>query len=142
VQTMPAHRGAVARESIVRVSTDQPKRIRFRPHGAIAIAALVALLGAVPLASAGWQYLPVLLVPVVIVAWALRAGTDAGPEGLRVRALIGQRRIAWSEVSELGADRRGRVLARLTSGQVVPLTSVRDRDLPRLVEVSNPPSPG
>lgn len=116
--------------------------IRFRPHGAVAIAGLVALIGAVPLASAGWPYLPVLLVPLVVVVWALRAGTDAGPEGLRVRALLGERRIGWSEVSELGADRRGRVLARLTDGQVVPLTAVRDRDLPRLVEVSNPPSPG
>jgi hypothetical protein len=110
--------------------------LRFRPHGAIAIAGLVALIGAVPLASAGWYYLPVLLVPLVIVAWALRAGTDAGPEGLRVRALLGERRIGWSEISELGADRRGRVLARLNNGQVVPLTSVRDRDLPRLAEIA------
>jgi hypothetical protein len=142
VQTMPADRGAVTRESIVRVSKDQPTRIRFRPHGAIAIAALVTLIGAVPLASAGWAYLPVLIVPLVVLVWALRAGTDVGPDGLRVRALLGARRIEWSEVSELGADQRGRVLARLTNGQVVPLTSVRDRDLPRLVEVSNRPSPG
>jgi hypothetical protein len=139
---MPADRSEVGRESIVRVSTDQPGRIRFRPHGAIAIAALVALIGGIPLASAGWQYLPVLLVPLVVAVWALRAGTDVGPDGLRVRALLGSRRIEWSEISELGPDRRGRALARLTNGQVVPLTSVRDRDLPRLVEVSNPPSPG
>ena len=111
--------------------------LRFRPHGAVAIAGLVALIGSVPLASAGWYYLPVLLVPLVIVVWALRAGTDAGPEGLRVRALLGSRRIEWSEISELGADRRGRALARLSNGQVVPLTSVRDRDLPRLAELGN-----
>ncbi|MDQ7909190.1 PH domain-containing protein [Phytohabitans sp. ZYX-F-186] len=117
------------------MSTDQPSRIRFRPHGAIAIAALVALIGAVPLASAGWYYLPILLVPIAVVAWALRAGTEVGPDGLRVRALLGERRIGWSEISELGSDRRGRVLARLTDGQVVPLTSVRDRDLPRLVKL-------
>jgi hypothetical protein len=111
--------------------------LRFRPHGAVAIAGLIALIGAIPLASAGWYYLPVLVVPLVVVVWALRAGTDVGPDGLRVRALIGARRIEWSEVSELGADRRGRALARLTNGQVVPLTSVRDRDLPRLAEVGN-----
>ncbi|BCB82087.1 hypothetical protein GCM10022251_45320 [Phytohabitans flavus] len=120
-----------------RASTDQPNRIRFRPHGAIAIAALIALIGAIPLATAGWYYLPILLVPLAIVVWALRAGTEAGPEGLRVRALLGARRIGWSEVSELGADRRGRVLARLTNGQVVPLTAVRDRDLPRLAKLGN-----
>ncbi|MFC0530091.1 PH domain-containing protein [Phytohabitans kaempferiae] len=111
--------------------------IRFRPHGAIAIAALIALIGALPLATAGWYYLPVLLVPLLVAAWALRAGTEVSPDGLRVRALLGQRRIPWSEVSELGADHRGRVLARLTDGQVVPLTSVRDRDLPRLAEAGN-----
>lgn len=134
---MPADRPEPGHDSIVRVSTDQPKRIRFRPHGAIAIAGLVALLGAIPLASAGWYYLPVLLVPLAIVVWALRAGTEAGPDGLRVRALLGQRRIGWSEISELGADPRGRALARLTDGQVVPLTAVRDRDLPRLAELGN-----
>lgn len=119
------------------MSTDQPKRIRFRPHGAIAIAALVALIGAVPLASAGWYYLPILLIPLVIVIWVLRAGTEVSPDGVRVRALLGERRIGWSEISELGADQRGRVQARLTDGQIVPLTAVRDRDLPRLAEMGN-----
>lgn len=137
MQTMPAIRPKPARDSIVRVSTDQPNRIRFRPHGAIAIAALVALIGGIPLASAGWYYLPVLLVPLAVAVWAVRAGTDVSPDGLRVRALLGERRIGWSEVSELGADRRGRALARLTDGQVVPLTAVRDRDLPRLAELGN-----
>lgn len=134
---MPADGPAQARDSIVRVSSDQPKRLRFRPHGAIAIAALVALIGAVPLASAGWYYLPILLIPAVIVLWVLRAGTEVSAEGVRVRALLGERRIEWSEISELGSDRRGRVLARLNNGQVVPLTSVRDRDLPRLAELGN-----
>jgi hypothetical protein len=138
---MPADRPKHGRDSIGRVSTDQPDRIRFRPHGAIAIAALVALLGAIPLASAGWYYLPILLVPLVIVVWALRAGTEVSPDGLRVRALLGERRIGWSDVSELGADPRGRVLARLTNGQLVPLTAVRDRDLPRLAALGKPADP-
>jgi hypothetical protein len=138
---MPANRPKQGRDSIGRVSTDQPDRIRFRPHGAIAIAALVALLGAIPLASAGWYYLPILLIPLGIVVWALRAGTEVSPDGLRVRALLGERRIGWSDVSELGADPRGRVLARLTNGQLVPLTAVRDRDLPRLAALGKPADP-
>lgn len=111
--------------------------VRFRPHGAIAIAALVALIGAVPLASAAWYLTPVLLVPLTIALWAVRAGTDADRDGVRVRALLGQRQIAWAQISELGADQRGRALARLTDGQVVPLTAVRGKDLPSLVEVSS-----
>jgi hypothetical protein len=119
-----------------------PTTVRFRPHGAIAIAALIALIGAIPVASAGWYLTPVLLLPLGIALWALRAGTDAGPEGVRVRALFGQRRIAWAQISELGADRRGRALARLTDGQVVPLTAVRARDLPALTEAAgSPPAP-
>lgn len=134
---MPANTPAGARDSIVRVSSDQPKRIRFRPHGAIAVAGLVALLGAVPLATAGWYYLPILLVPLAVVVWVLRAGTDVSADGVRVRALLGERHIGWSEISELAADPRGRALARLTNGQVVPLTAVRDRDLPRLTEMGS-----
>jgi hypothetical protein len=118
-----------------------PTSIRFRPHGAVAIAAIIALIGAVPLATAGWYYLPVLLIPLAVAVWALRAGTEADRDEVRVRALFGQRRIPWSQVSELGADPRGRALARLTDGQVVPLTAVRGKDLPTLVEVSSRQSP-
>ncbi|MEJ3744273.1 PH domain-containing protein [Actinomycetes bacterium KLBMP 9797] len=109
-----------------------PTTVRFRPHGAIAIAALVALIGAVPLATASWYLAPVLLVPAAVALWAWRAGTDADRDGLRVRALLGQRTIPWHAVSELGGDDRGRALARLTNGQVVPLTAVRTKDIPRL----------
>lgn len=112
--------------------------VRFRPHGAIAVAALVALLGTVPLASVSWYFAPVLLIPLAVTVWAWRAGTDAGPDGVRVRALLGDRQIPWSEISELGGDSRGRAHARLTDGQVVTLTAVRVGDLPRLTEASKP----
>jgi Bacterial PH domain len=115
-----------------------PTTVRFRPHGAIAIAALIALIGAIPVASAGWYLTPVLLLPLGIAVWA---GTEAGPEGVRVRALLGQRRIAWAQISELGADPRGRALARLTDGQVVPLTAVRAKDLPALMDAAGGPPP-
>lgn len=118
-----------------------PTTVRFRPHGAIAIAALIALIGAIPVASAGWYLTPILLLPLGIALWAVRAGTDANPEGVRVRALIGQRRIAWAQISELAADPRGRAVARLTNGQVVPLPAVRAKDLPALLEASGHPHP-
>ncbi|MEH1126866.1 PH domain-containing protein [Micromonospora sp. CPCC 206061] len=115
-----------------------PTIVRFRPHGAIAVAALVALIGAVPVASVSWYLAPVLLIPIAVVVWAWRAGTDATPAGIRVRALLGDRQIPWSDIRELGGDSRGRALARLTNGQVVPLTAVRVGDLPRLTEASKP----
>lgn len=117
-----------------------PTTVSFRPHGAIAVAALVALIGAVPLAAASWYLTPVLLVPAVVGLWARRAGTDADRDGLRVRALLGQRTIAWQQISELAGDPRGWALARLTDGQVVPLTAVRATDLPRLTAAAHPNS--
>jgi hypothetical protein len=115
-----------------------PTIVRFRPHGAVAVAALVALIGAVPLASVSWYLAPVLLIPIAVAVWAWRAGTDASPEGVRVRALLRDRHIPWSQISELGGDSRGRALARLTDGQVVPLTAVRVGDLRRLTDASKP----
>jgi hypothetical protein len=130
-------------------------RVRFRPHQAILIAAVVAFIGALPivfgpdLPSGGvlsdqsgahtpvrWLFLPVLLIPVVVFVYVLRSGTDADAEGLSVRAVFGQRRIRWSQVRELSADPRGRAVALLTDGNAVTLPSVRAGDLPTLVSAS------
>ncbi|WP_341719448.1 PH domain-containing protein [Micromonospora sp. FIMYZ51] len=106
--------------------------VRFRHHQASLVAAIVATIGAVPLASARAYLLPVLLVPLAVAAWAWRAGTDADADGLRLRALVGQRRIGWEQIAELGADPRGRAVAQLTDGQRLVLPAVRREDLPRL----------
>lgn len=111
-------------------------QVRFRQHGALAIAALVLFVGTLPLASIRWYLLPLLLVPVLLGLWAWRSGTDADRAGLRVRALLGQRSIAWSEVAELSADPKGRALALLTDGRVVRLPAVPAAELPRLVGAS------
>lgn len=113
------------------------QRIRFRHHGALIVAALIAAIGAIPLASAAWYYLPALLVPLLIAAWAARAGTDADADGLRLRAMLGQRRVPWSAVAELAGDPRGRAVARLVDGRVLPLPAVRTGDLHRLVAAAD-----
>jgi hypothetical protein len=105
---------------------------RFRYHAALAVAAVVALIGAIPLAASAWYLTPILLVPLAVAVWAWRAGTDAGPDGLVVRALLGRRRIPWSSVTELIPDERGRVHAMLADGMAVPLPAVTARDLPQL----------
>ncbi|MFJ6195574.1 PH domain-containing protein [Micromonospora sp. NPDC092111] len=110
--------------------------IRFRHNQAILVAAVVATIGALPLATARGYLLPVLLVPLAIAVWAWRAGTDADPRELRLRALAGGRRIPWEQVVELATDPRGRAVARLADGQQVPLPAVRGADLPRLVSIT------
>ncbi|MEH1028713.1 PH domain-containing protein [Micromonospora profundi] len=113
-----------------------PDTVRFRYNQAILAAALVAFVGALPLANARTYLLPVLLVPLAVGVWAWRAGTDANPRELRLRALLGQRRIDWDHIVELATDPRGRAVARLDDGQQVVLPAVRGTDLPRLVSAT------
>lgn len=123
-----------------RVST--PNTIRFRYNQAILAAAIIAFIGALPLANARAYLLPVLLVPLAVGVWAWRAGTDADDRELRLRALAGQRRIGWDRVVELATDPRGRAVARLDDGQQVVLPAVRGSDLPRLVSATGQTLPG
>ncbi|WP_162959155.1 PH domain-containing protein [Micromonospora tulbaghiae] len=110
--------------------------VRFRHNQAILVAAIVAFIGALPLASARWWLLWVLLVPLAVAVWAWRAGTDADARELRLRALVGQRRVPWDRIAELAGDARGRAVARLDDGEVVVLPAVRATDLPQLVAVT------
>ncbi|SCG37880.1 PH domain-containing protein [Micromonospora inositola] len=107
--------------------------VRFRPNQAILVAAIVAFIGALPLATARWWLLWVLLIPLAVAVWAWRSGTEADPRELRLRALAGQRRIAWDRVAELTADGRGRAIVRLDDGERLVLPAVRAADLPRLI---------
>jgi hypothetical protein len=114
----------------------RPNTVRFRHSQAILVAAIIAFIGALPLGGYKWFLAPVLLVPLAVAVWAWRAGTDADPSGLRMRALFGQRHIPWSDISELAPDARGRAVAVLRDGRAVTLPAVRAVDLPRLVAAS------
>jgi len=110
--------------------------LRYRRSGALVVAALIAFVGTVPLAGARWALTPILLIPLLAMIWAWRAGTDVYPDALRVRALFGSTTIPWARVTELAPDPRGRVSALLDNGNVIRLTGVTAADLPAVVEVS------
>jgi hypothetical protein len=112
------------------------RSLRFRQNGAILVAVMIAFVGTIPLAGASWALAPVILVPLAAGAWAWRSGTDVDEAGFRVRALFGNRSIAWSRVVELASDPRGRVSALLTDGHMIRLTAVRSADLPAVVRAS------
>ena len=120
--------------------------LRVRRSGALLVAALIALVGTIPLAGQRWSLTPILLIPLAILVWAWRAGTDVDAESLRVRALLGRKVIPWSQVAELAPDPRGRVSALLIDGRVIRLTGVTVGNLPVVLkaggqEISNPPAP-
>ncbi len=110
-------------------------RVKFRHDAGLAVAGLVATLGAIPLATLRWYLVPILLIPAALAVWAWRAGTDADESGLTVRALLGQRRLPWARISGF-APRGRRVVAVLDGGATVPLTAVSPADLPKLIAVS------
>jgi len=110
-------------------------RVRFRHHTGLAIAGLVATIGAIPLASVRWYLTPILLIPAAVAVWGWRAGTDADESGVTIRALLGQRRLPWSRIAGFAPVGR-RVAAVLEGGGTVTLTAVTPADLPKLVAAS------
>jgi hypothetical protein len=117
--------------------------LRVRKTGALLVAAVIAFVGTVPLAGAGWEWTPVLLVPIAAFAWAWRAGTDVYADELRVKALVGSTRVPWQRISELAPDRTGQINALLDGGTVIRLTGVTQANLPRVLaagkqEINNP----
>lgn len=107
--------------------------LRVRKTGALLVAAVIAFVGAVPIAGARWELTPILLIPVAVFAWAWRAGTDVYADELRVKALLGSTRVPWPRVAELAPDPRGRVSALLDNGHVIRLTGVTTDNLPRVL---------
>jgi hypothetical protein len=116
--------------------------LRVRKSGAVLVAALIALVSAVPLAGAAWVLTPVLLIPLAVLLWAWRAGTDVYADELRVRALFGGSRVPWSRITELAPDQRGRVSALLDNGNVIRLTGVNRDNLPLVLAASGHPIEG
>ena len=109
--------------------------VKFRHSSAIAIAGLVAFFGAVPVATYRWYLTPILLVPLAVLAWGWRAGTDVDERGVSVRALLGTRRLPWSRITAL-VPAGQRVVAVLDGGASVRLPAVGPADLPKLVAAS------
>ncbi|SDT77420.1 PH domain-containing protein [Actinoplanes derwentensis] len=113
--------------------------LRVRKSGAVLVAALIAFVGTVPLAGQSWALSPLLLIPLAVLAWSWRAGTDVYPDGLRVRALIGGSRVPFSRITEMAPDERGRVSALLDNGNVIRLTGITRENLPLVLRAIGQP---
>ncbi len=107
--------------------------MRFRYGAAQRAAAVTWLAAGTALATARWWLLPVLLVPLGAVVAVFRRGTDIDDDGVRVRALLGSRRLPWAEVAELRPVGRRRVVAVTAKGRALGLPAVYPADLAKLV---------
>jgi hypothetical protein len=108
----------------------------------VALLALCVL----PVATAapwGWG---LLLVPVVVAVWVLRAGVDVGPDGVTAHSLLASRRVPWAEVAGIRVGERAQLWLVTTADTEVRLPVLRARDLPWLGSASGgrfpvPPTP-
>lgn len=114
----------------------------FRLHRGWTVAGMMVTVSALTLGTLSPWYALVAVPPLVWTWWAWWAGTDADQDGLRVRALLGRRRVGWPEINALRPDGRGRILATTTGGRELLLTGVTSADVPRLVEAAGAPRAG
>lgn len=113
---------------------DPPARLRMNRTALFPVALL--MLSAVPLAFAAPWTPVLLLVPLAVAVWVLRAGVDVTADGLTVRTLAGQRQVRWDEMAGIRVGRRGDVWLVTTRGTQVHVPVMRARDLPRIAELS------
>lgn len=90
----------------------------------------------VPLAFAAPWTPVLLLIPLVVALWVLRVGLDIADDGLTVRSLAGERRVAWDELAGIRVAPRGDLWLVTTAGTEVRMPVMRARDLPRLAALS------
>ena len=113
-----------------------PTRAVFRISPLMVLFALALAVCAIPVAFGAPYLWLIYVVPVAIVVWTLRTRTVVDADGMRVRRLVGGRRLPWDTVGGLRVDRRNTVHAVLTGGGEVTLPAVHVRDLPALAEAS------
>ena len=114
------------------MSTPATPRAVFRVSPLVVLFALFLAVCAIPVAFGAPYLWLIYLVPVGIVAWTLRTRTIVDADGLRVRRLVGGRRVPWDTLGGLRVDRRNVVHAVLTDGGEVALPAVHTRDLHQL----------
>ena len=122
-------------------------RVRMNRTALLPVAFLALCI--VPLATVTTWTLVLLLVPLAVAVWVLRAGVDVGAAGVTVRSLIGQHSVPWADVAGIRVAARGQLWLVTTRGTEVRMPVLRARDLPRLaalsgglIDVPAPPEPG
>jgi hypothetical protein len=110
--------------------------VLFRPDRTILAVALIAFLGAIPVALSSFYLAPAFLVPVGMIVWGLRARVGADTTGLEICNGLGVQRVAWDAIDRFEIPDRGPVLLHSVTGATLRLTALARRDLPAILEVS------
>jgi hypothetical protein len=122
--------------------TDRPRSdALFRPSPLVILAALAFAFCATPFAFGAPLFWLVYLVPVGVIAWAVRTRTVVDAEGVTVRRVLSRRRVPWVDITALRLAprtplRAATVNAVLTDGAELPLPAVHVRHLSQLAAAS------
>lgn len=111
-----------------------PTRLRMNRTALLPVGLLAVCV--VPLAFAAPWTPVLLLIPLAVALWVLRAGVDIADEGLTLRSLVGERRVPWTELVGIRVTPRGDLWLVTTGGTEVRMPVMRARDLPRLAALS------
>ena len=108
----------------------------LRPERTTLAVVVVLLVCALPLGLTAWWLTPVLLVPLVALAYVLRARVVATEQGLEVCNGLAVHEVPWAEVAGFQVPDRGPVrLLRHGRGPLRMLAADR-RQLPRVLAAS------
>lgn len=112
------------------------RAVRLPMNRMALVPGVVAVVCALPLATASPYLLFVLLAPAAWITYVLRSGVDVDDEGLIVRALFGSVRIPWGRISGVLIGERHELSVATVGGGAIRLPNLRARDLPRLFEAT------
>lgn len=112
------------------------RTVRLQMNRIGLVPAVVAVVCALPLATASPWLLFVLLLPAAWISHVLRSGVDVDDEGVIVRALFGSARIPWERITGVLIGKRQELSVATVDGGAVRLPNLRVRDLPRLYEAT------
>ncbi|MBA3410240.1 MAG: PH domain-containing protein [Geodermatophilaceae bacterium] len=101
------------------------------------VPAVVAVVCALPLATASPWLLFILLLPAASITYVLRSGVEVDDDGLIVRAMFGSARIPWGRITGVLIGKRHELSITTVNGGAVRLPNMRVRDLPRLYEATD-----
>jgi hypothetical protein len=109
---------------------------RLRMSRTLLLPVVILAFCVLPLSAATPWLLLVLVVPVALGAWVLRAGVDVGEQGITVRSLAGERTVPWTELAGIRVGERNDLWLVTTADSQVRMPVLRARDLPQLAALS------
>lgn len=111
-------------------------KLRLRPSRTSLLVVLFLLICVTPAAFQWRPLLALYALPVGMLLWIWRSGTDVDADGITVRAVAGRRRIGWEDIAALSPGPRGDLRAVLVDGRQLRLPQARLRHLKAIAAAS------